>query len=122
MPTVTSWLTADRAKDWRDLDLSTGREGDVTREIADESTSVTIRRAGVDQPAQTVRLLQPPARGQEQGSVGGEESEADLVVLGESDFDVQRGDRFLVSGELYEVVYVAPGQSGRVEAKARQVQ
>ena len=128
MGKIEGWLDQEKGDDWRDDDLATVRAGDVEREIGDDSTSITIRRAGSNLSAQSVRLLQPPARGQEQGSMGGEEGQADLVVLGTSSFDVQRGDRFLVdasSGELdqlYEVIYVAPGQSGRVEAKARQVQ
>lgn len=122
MARIDEWLGAEKGDDWRDSDLAVVRQGDVTREIADESTSITIARAGTSLSAQTVRLLQPPARGQDQGATGGEESQADLVVLGTVSLDIQRGDRFLVSGELYEVIYVAPGQANRVEAKARQVQ
>ena len=121
---VNGWLDVSWADDWRDLDHDTVRAGDVEREIAADPTSITVRRAGVDLDAQTVRLLQQtwPPRGREAGSAGGEEAEADLVVLGTSSLDIQRGDRFTAESQLYEVIYVAPVQSNRVEAMARQVQ
>ena len=128
MPTTTSWLTADRATDWRDTDHDTARAGDVSREIADDSVSITIVRGGAAQStAQTVRLLHPtwPPGQPEGGSPGGEEVHADLIVLGTSSFDVKRGDRFKVSTSFYEVIYVSPQQpsSGeRVEAHAIQLQ
>jgi head-tail adaptor len=122
---MAAWLTAEKAKRWRGADLATARIGDVTREIADDPTTITIIRAGVSQAAQTVRLLIPGSRGGEAASAGGEQAEADLILLGTSAFDVQRADRFEVSSEWYEVVYVAPEQpsSGeRVEAHCRQMQ
>jgi hypothetical protein len=122
MPETTEWLTAERAKDWRDLSLSTARAGDVTREIADDPASITVMRGQSDLSAQTVRLLQPSGRAREGGTAGGEEATADLIVLGESDLDLQRGDRFYHSSQLYEVMYVNPSLTGRVEAQARQVQ
>jgi hypothetical protein len=122
----TGWLTDTThvAQAWRDADLDTGREGDVALEIADDPVSVTLVRGSTTVAAQTVRLLHPPGApaGTEAGSPGGEQTEADLVVLGESDFDVQRGDRFTTDGEWYEVFYVQPAQSNRVEALARQGQ
>lgn len=125
MPTTTSWLTPDRAADWRDTDHATARAGDVAREIADDAVSLTLIRAGVEQTAQTVRLLMPKTQPRDLDSVGGHEGRIALVVLGESDFDVQRGDRFSVSSQWYEVVYVDPhpASSGeRVEAWCVQVQ
>ena len=82
-------------------------------------------RGDSDLDAQTVRLLQPTSRGSEDGTPGGEEAQADLIVLGTSDLDIQRNDRFLVGTQLYKVIYVGPAQpsSGeRTEAKAKQVQ
>lgn len=124
----TGWLTGAThvAQAWRDADLDTGREGDVALEIADDPVSVTMVRGSTTLAAQTVRLLQPPERGRERGSAGGEQAEADLVVLGEEDLDVQRGDRFKADSQWYEVFYVQPALSGfhgnRVEALARQLQ
>lgn len=123
--TRESWLTPDKAKDWWNLSRTTARRGDVTREIADDSTSITIKRGGSTLAAQTVRLLIPSSSGFERGSAGGEQAEADLIILGTSTLDVQREDRFTVNSQWYEVVYVAPEQpssSERKEAYARQMQ
>lgn len=119
---IENWLGEQRSDDWRDTDLATVRAGDVEREIGDASTSITIQRAGSSLSAQTVRLLAPTTRAAEGGSAGGRSGEVALVVLGASDLDVQFGDRFLVSGQFYEVFHVVPGLVGRVEAWAKQVQ
>ena len=116
---MNSWLGEEKSDDWRDSDLTTVRAGDVSREIEDNPVSITIQRLGT---AQTVRLLQPPRAGRDSASDGGEAGTAELIVLGTSSLDIQFGDRFLVESQLYEVIYVAPGQSNRVEAKARQIQ
>lgn len=125
MSKVAGWLDEEKTDDWRNDDQATVRAGDVSREIADDPTSIAIMRGGSDLSAQTVRLLLPRRQPREAGSAGGEEATADLMVLGTSSFDVQRSDRFFVNSELYEVIYVAPEQpsSGeRVEAYCRQVQ
>ena len=121
----TGWFTADRAQEWCDGPRGTMRTGDVTAEIADDPTSIVILRGDDDLDAQTVRLMVPSIQPGESGSVGGEQATGQVTVLGTSTFDVQRGDRFLVGSELYEVIYVAPAQASageRVEAHCRQVQ
>ena len=121
----TGWFAADRAQDWWDADRGTLRTGDVTAEIGDDPTSISIMRGDNDLDAQTVRLLVPRRQPREGGSAGGEEATADLMVLGTSSLDIQRGDRFFANSQLYEVIYVAPEQASageRVEAYCRQVQ
>lgn len=127
MPSGAAWLTADRSRDWWDADRTTARTGDVTREINDDPTSITLIRAGVAQAAQTVRVLAKtwPPMGKEGGTAGGEQAELGLSVLGTSSLDIQKGDRFMHNSSLYEVIYVHPEQpsSGeRKEAHCRQVQ
>lgn len=121
MPVVAEWERTDRGRDWRDEEFSASRQADVAEEIADDPVSVALIRSGVRQAAQTVRLL-TPAKGRELGSSGGEEARAELVVLGDADFDVQREDRFAVGSQWYRVIYVAPEQPDRVEAGAVQMQ
>lgn len=121
----TGWFAADRAQDWWDDVRGTVRTGDVTAEIGDDPTSIVIMRGDSDLDAQVVRLLVPRRQPREAGSAGGEEATADLIVLGTSTLNVQRGDRFFASSQLYEVIYVAPEQASageRVEAYCRQVQ
>jgi len=121
---ASGWFadTAHPAQAWRDEDLATGRQGDVSLEIADDSTSIVVMRGGADLAAQTVRLLLPRLRPMEQGSAGGEQGEVDLIVLGGASLNIQRGDRFFADSQLYEVFYVLPNQTNRTEAWCRQVQ
>jgi len=121
MASRVNWLTPDRAKDWRTAGVAAARVIDTTQEIADDSTSIVVVRAGVSQAAQTVRLVQPE-RGSKQASEGGSAAVADVIVLGSASLNVQREDTFVVSGSLYRVVYVAPLQNNRKEAHAVQVQ
>ena len=123
----TGWFTADRGQDWWDENRTTARTGDVTREINDDPTSITLIRSGVAQDAQTVRILAQtwPPMSREGGTAGGEQAEISLSLLGTSSLDIQKGDRFVHSSSLYEVIFVHPEQpsSGeRKEAHCRQVQ
>lgn len=114
-----------RAYAWWDNSRTAERTADVLREIGDDPVSLVLIRGVTNLAAQTVRLLIPSASGSASGSEGGTEAKADLIVLGTSAFNVQRGDQFLVSGHLYRVIYVAPEQpssSERCEAGAVQVQ
>lgn len=119
-----AWYTADRADDWRDITHHTVRQGDVDREIADDPQSIVIVRANVAQAAQTVRILPQtwPPSGGESASVGGEQSQDEVVVLGTVSLNIQREDRFKVGSQWYEVVYLEPALPDRTEAKARQLQ
>ena len=121
MTSRVNWFTPDRAKDWRTTDVAAARVIDTTQEIADDSTSIVVVRAGVSQAAQTVRLCQPE-RGGKGASEGGTAAVADVIVLGAAALNIQREDTFLVSGSLYRVIYVAPLQNNRKEAHAVQVQ
>jgi len=44
-----------------------------------------------------------------------------LLVLGEHDLDIERGDKFKVGSDWYEVAEVRPGQSNKVVAECRLV-
>ena len=76
-------------------------------------------------PADDPQLSQACGKGICAGLTICDEATGQVVALGTSSFNVQRGDRFLVGTELYEVIYVAPAQASageRVEAHCRQVQ
>ena len=119
---IDRWLDPlARFISWRS-DQATVREGDVEREIADDSESIVLVRGGVAQDAQTVRISASLPGGSLSRSDGAEAGMDTVTVVGTSSFDVQFGDRFVVNGQLYEVEYVQPGQVGRVEARARTVQ
>jgi len=123
---VENWFTATatRASTWRDEDIDEVRQGDVAQEIADDPTSITIKRASgvADDPgAQTVRLLDLQGRPIERTTIGGDVVMISLLVLGEHDLDIERGDKFKVGDDWYEVVEVRPGQSNKVVAECRLV-
>lgn len=121
MPSIDAWA-ADTFPlgDWLDIDDAV----DTARLIQDKPTSITVVRAGTEQSAQTVRvesLNTPRSYESEAGQTG----QADALVLGYkghpsiTDTDLQRGDRFAVDGQGYEVVMVAPGFTDSLQAYAK---
>jgi len=56
---------------------------------------------------------------------GGETAVIDTVILGYkghpsiSDTDLQRGDRFYISGQQFEIMLIMPGESNSLQAFAR---
>jgi len=116
--------TATRAFTWRDEDIDEVRQGDAAQEIADDPTSITIKRASgtADDPgAQTVRLLDLQGRPFERTTIGGDVVVISLLVLGEHDLDIERDDKFKVGSDWYQVVELRPGQSNKVVAECKLV-
>lgn len=109
---LTSWLG----------DQSTVKAGDAQREIADDPVSIVLLRAGTPLASQTVRIVASLPGGSTSYSEGAEAGMDTVTILGDEDFDVQYGDRFMADSQLYEVTYVSPGQNNRIEARARTVQ
>jgi len=120
------WFTTTTTKafTWRGEDIDEVRQGDIAQEIADDPTSITIKRASgaADDPgAQTVRLLDLQGRPYERATIGGDVVMISLLVLGEHDLDIERSDKFLVGTDWYEVIEVRPGQSNEVVAECKLV-
>lgn len=127
MPVISSWLVQGPARTWWESERHESRQADVSEEVRDDSTSITLIRAGVAQAAQTVRILTwtPGTGGDERASEGGHEGEGRLTVLGEHTLNIQREDLFMLGTQRYRVIYVAPEQPSageRKEAGAVQVQ
>ena len=79
-------------------------------------TSITLRRAGATLAAQVVRLTTPRSAGIAQ-SESAEQGEASLVIIGATDLDIAKADRFnTADGTLVEVTYVRPITSPHVVA------
>lgn len=95
--------------------------------IGDRDTSIVIMRGDDDLDAQTVRLVDLGNRPQERLTVGGDVVNISLLVVGETDLDIQRGDTFWVGTEpfgeagdqLYEVIFVRIDQEVKVVAEAK---
>ena len=83
----------------------------------DNSASIVIRRSGVDQAAQTVRIARVGG-GQGIGAEA-EAAQQSVVVMGDTDFDVEPADRFTHDGGLYEVISIRPNRRAAVVAEAR---
>ena len=100
------------------------RQGDIAQEIADDSTSITIKRAsgaGNDPGAQTVRLLDLSQRPSERMTIGGDVVKISMLVLGKHDLNIERDDKFKVGSDWYEVIEVRPAQDNKVVAECRLV-
>jgi hypothetical protein len=119
MPSINAWMgNTFPLATW----LASDDHGvDTARMIADKSTSITAVRGGVAQTAQTVRL--ETLRGKmEYTTPGGDTAVIDAVVIGYkghptiTDTDLQRGDRFFVDGQMYEVVTIVPGTVDSLQA------
>ncbi len=83
----------------------------------DNDVSITIRRENETLDPQSVRIARL-LRGRSFDSEGGEEQRADVVVVGDTDFDVQVADRFTVNEILYRVTFIRPNQTVAKVAEA----
>ena len=92
---------------------------DLAEVVADNDVSITIRRGATTLSAQTVRVeRQGRAKAQKGDTPSSEESRADIVVLGDVTLDIQKDDRFTLSGAKYRVLFVRPNVLIGIQAEA----
>lgn len=86
----------------------------------DNAVSVAIRRGATTLPAQTIRIAQ---RGGSRPAAtnGAERVAGGVLILGDTDLDIQPGDRLNANGLLYEVIAVRPNRRAATAAEAAQV-
>lgn len=90
---------------------------------ADNPASIVLRRGSTTLPAQEVRITQPATgRARRMTSESGEQAEIDVIVAGDTLFDVQKDDRFTLAGQLYTITFVRPNRTVNVTAEATAVQ
>lgn len=113
MPTLDNWLADSSAPDFS-----------ADRLIDRDPVTLLLARGATDIAAQTVRIVPAStARGSELlGSEGTQAGEVTVVVIGDSDLDIRRGDKFKHLGTTYEVETVDKTMPGKIEARARGVQ
>jgi hypothetical protein len=87
----------------------------------DRPASIVITRGGSQLAAQTVRIARI-ARGRTFQSGQGREQRADVIVMGDVNFNVQVNDDFTSAGTLYRIVFVRPNKDFMVVAEAEAVQ
>lgn len=94
---------------------------DLAAIVAENSTSIVIRRGGSTLAAQDVRIARN-GRASVAESAGAQESRGRVVVMGGVDLDIAPGDRFNDgNGVLYRVVMVRPNRLAAVVAEAEVV-
>jgi len=106
-------ILSDADKDQMRADLLAVRD--------DRSTSIVITRAGSTLAAQTVRIARI-SRGRAFPSGQAREQRADVIVMGDVNFDVQVNDDFTDAGILYKVMFIRPNRDYAVTAEATAVQ
>ena len=87
----------------------------------DRPASIVITRGGSQLAVQTVRIARI-ARGRTFQSGQGREQRADVIVMGDVNFNVQVNDDFTSAGTLYRIVFVRPNKDFMVVAEAEAVQ
>ena len=103
-------------------DDSTMMKADVADIIDDQETAITIKRAsgaGDDPGAQNVRLVGLSQRPIQRTTIGSDVVWISLLVVGETDLDIERGDKFTVSSQWYEVIELRPGEDIKVVAECK---
>lgn len=89
-------------------------------QIRDERpVEIVIRRGETTLEAQTARVEGAVSRrGRSSSGDQAREQRGDVLVLGDTELDIQVKDRFTANGILYEVVFVQPNQDFAVMADA----
>lgn len=102
---------------------------DLANIIARRGVSITFVRGTTTMAVQTVIAVSPgKERGSEISGDAGSSGTRALVLIGyrsysgQPDFDVQRGDRFLLNGTQYRVASIDNAIPGRREAFAEMAQ
>ena len=92
--------------------------------VADQKTTIDIKRAGgagEDPGEQDVRLVGLGMRPYQKRTIGGDVVEIALLVVGEYGLDIERGDKFQVGSQWYQVVEIRPGEDVKVVGECKLV-
>lgn len=90
--------------------------------IGDHSDSITIRRGETTIAAQSVRIERTGGTGNLKDSDFSEERQGSIVVVGGISLDIQIGDRFTVSNQLFRVTFVRSNAQIGKQAEAELVE
>ena len=122
MPNLSNWMNS--TPDLGSLDPMF----DIAFEMSRRGQSVTLTRGGAAQTAQTLIVAPVRASGSEQRGEGALSGKQQLVLIGyrnytgQTDFNVQRGDTFLIGSAKYRVMFIEDAVPGRREATAEATQ
>ena len=104
--------------------LNSADIADIANQITNvrdtRSVSVVFRRAGVDLPAQTVRVERTSSYSDPE-SDGAEERRGDIVLNGVNTLDVEIDDKFIIDGNLYRVRFIHPNRQMHTQVDCEMV-
>lgn len=128
MPDFGTWLGWHEAGDFEEWYRELDRSDSIGFMIGHRGVSITLVRNGVKQTAQSA-LLVPAGRNTDASEVKAESGVSaieQLLLVGQSDFNVERGDKFKYPSTMtrlnYEVVRVEKTLVGMVQAYAEEIQ
>jgi hypothetical protein len=97
-------------------------QGDLLAVRDMNATSIVLRRGAETLAAQTVRVARMGFTARKASSAGAQEATTGVVVMGVVTLDIQAGDRFTLSGGLYEVTFIRPNRRAATVAEAQAVE
>lgn len=83
----------------------------------DNQVSISIKRGGQTLAPQSVRIARLNS-GSIKDSEGGQQATGGVIVLGNTDLNIQVEDRFTVAGVVYQVTFVRPNKTVATTADA----
>jgi hypothetical protein len=113
MPSLDNWLRGTQDG------LTIGAETIQKRDLVE----ITIARGTSDLDPQCVRVV-PSRGGSESGETQGNNvpSASGVVVIGDDDLNIRKGDLFVFRSTRYKVIYVMSAVAGHVQAYAEGTQ
>lgn len=97
-------------------------QADTLEIIEDNEVSIAIRRGSSTLATQIVRVERiGRSRSRKVQGAASEESRVDILVVGETDLDIAKDDRFTIGGDLYQVTFVLPNRQVDTQAEAEMV-
>lgn len=90
--------------------------------IGEARQTLTLRRGDTTLPTQSGRIVRAGSRAQAVRNNGSGAARQVMLVYGPAELDIQRGDRFTLNGQLYEISYVRPSRLAGTVAEAEAVQ
>ncbi len=86
--------------------------------MTDHMVSILIRRGEDELPAQNVRVERARSQSMRKEGEASEESRSRILVIGSTELDIQKDDRFNALDGLYRVTFVRPNRQVSIQAEA----
>ncbi len=90
--------------------------------MSDHQVSITIRRNDDTLAPQDVRVERARSQSMRKDGKASEESRTRILVVGATDLDIQKDDRFNALNGLYRVTFVRPNRQIDTQAEAELIE